>query len=666
MRLLRLRILSILLAVGLVPLTLLLAGIYWLPSGILDFIWFGLIALVVVAFCIGASGSLARPVRDLALAFDRMMRSGGQHKPQSRWVPAEFSRVQRAFSVYLKDTQREVDTIEADSRRDRQKLLDSDRLVQRSFGIIRSLFECCLEGVLIEDTSGHIIASSGALDKMLDKPAEHICGRDAAKLLNEIGSRLAEPAGLDALITSCTADPRHVGDVECRTTATPSRWWVIHSAPVTGADDDVIGRLWMVRDLTEVRRLTEQLQQSQKMESIGQLAGGIAHDFNNLLTAIRGNLALAGIARKDGADEAKENIEGATRATDRAAELVKQLLGYSRKTQTGPRPCNLNRVVSDVENILRHSIDPRVTLRCEPDKKLWSALVDPVNIEQVVLNICLNARDALPESGGMIEISTGNHQYDERTEPLPDVESGITDYVFVRVKDNGCGIPEDQRKHIFDPFFSTKAPGKGTGLGLGMAQAIVQEHGGWIEFDTEVGKGTEFRVYLPKASGPAPEDAGVDEEFVDAPPGGEGETGAATPISKASSSILVVDDEDSVRSIAVSMLKHLGYEVTQAADGEEALEKVAAADKPFDAILLDIYMPKLSGRDTFKRLREEGCTAPVIVCSGFVIDPAEFIALGAAGSGPLEVIQKPYSMSLLSRVVSTAVEAANSEPACVI
>ena len=228
--------------------------------------------------------------------------------------------------------------------------------------------------------------------------------------------------------------------------------------------------------------------------------------------------------------------------------------------------------------------------------------------------------------------------------------------LITTVKDNGSGIPEDKRHHIFDPFFSTKAPGKGTGLGLVMAQAIVQEHGGWIEFDSEVGKGTEFRIYLPKAETAREAD--------------EGEAAAAEePVVEVvrtrgrSGSLLVVDDEDSVRSIAVTMLEYLGYNVTQAADGEQALEKIAAAESPFDAILLDISMPKLSGRDTFKRLRADGCTTPVVVCSGFMIDPDEFIALSEAGPGPIDIIQKPYSMDALARTIAKAV--AHGQPALV-
>jgi two-component system, cell cycle sensor histidine kinase and response regulator CckA len=651
MKLLRLRILCLLLALSLAPLLLLLAGLYWLPTGFLSFVWFGLLAMVVTAVSVGASGYLVRPVRDLAVAFEQMLRSGGEHTAHSRWVPSDFARVQRAFSLYLKDTQQQITTVETDALRCKQKLLHSERLIQRSLGITQGILHATRDGVFVQDKGGNVIASNEELDKMLGRPVEKSADRTGARLLAEMAALFPDSSGFDALIRKTGENIEHSGDIDCTTTDEPPRILSVHTSPIRSADGSVMGRLWITRDCTGQKRLAEQLKQAQKMEAIGQLTGGIAHDFNNLLTAIRGNLALAGIASADKPDEAKENLEGATRATIRAAELVKQLLGYSRKTAAAHRPTNLNKVVSEVENILRHSIDPRVTVQCELASDLWPAQADPVNIEQVVLNLCLNARDALPETGGRIDITTVNRKYDERNVPPPDVETGHTEYIVITVKDNGSGIPEEKRAHIFDAFYSTKSPGKGTGLGLLMAHDIVQEHGGWIEFDSEVGKGTEFRVYLPKASAdtspPDDEDDTVEGEVVHA----RGQSG----------SVLIVDDEDSVRSIAVAMLKHLGYEVTQASDGEQALEKIAAAEKPFNAILLDIFMPKLSGRDTFKRLRADGCKTPVVVCSGFKVEPDQFPAQSETSAGAFDIIQKPYSMDGLARTIEKAV--AHGRPA---
>lgn len=650
MRLLRLRILCWLLALSLAPLSLLLIGLYWLPAGFLSFVWFGLLAMVVIAVAVGMSGHLARPVRDLATAFDQMLRTGGQHQPQSRWVPSEFGRVQRAFSLHLKDTQREIETAGRSEQRQKQRVLEAERLLQQSFGIIQAMFHTSRDGLLVVDRKGVIIATNEKLDAILGAPTERISGRDSGKLLDEIGERLKDSAAFEKLTGAAAENTALQQTIDAETNGASPQFWSIHTVPISSEADEIIGRLWIVRDLTERKQMTEKLQQTQKMEAIGQLAGGIAHDFNNLLTAIRGNLALASMESSEKLGDMHEKLQGATRATVRAAELVKQLLGYSRKGSLALKTTNLNTVVTEVENILRHSIDPRITVRTELENEPWLTEADPVQIEQVILNVCLNARDAVPETGGVIEISTANCKPEDVSERLKDGATSAPGFVMVRVKDNGPGIPDDVRDRIFEPFFSTKAAGKGTGLGLAMARAIIEEHGGWIEFDSKAGEGTEFRIYLPQthvaAAAPDSADTGGDEDM--------------RPSEK-SGRILVVDDEAAVRSIAVSMLQYLGYQVIEAANGQEALDKVADAETSFDAILLDIYMPKLSGRDTFKRLRASGCESPVVICSGFMIDPDEFMAISEGNHEPLDVIQKPYSMEALAKVIAKAI--AKGQPA---
>lgn len=650
MRLLRLRILCLLLAMSLVPLSLLLAGLYWLPAGFLSFVWYGLLVVVVTAVAVGVSGHLAKPVRDLAAAFDQMMRTGGQHQPQSRWVPSEFGRVQRAFSLFLKDSRRDLESAEQSEQRHKQRLLEAERLLQQSFGIIQGMFQTGGDGVVVADRKGCIIATNGKLDEMMGMPTEHISGRDGGRLLADISSRIKAPEGFESMITQALEDSAFEGAIDVETDQENAQFWSVRTIPLRSETDEIIGRLWTVRDHTERRRMTEKLQQAQKMEAIGQLAGGIAHDFNNLLTAIRGNLALATMESSEKLGDVRDKLQGATRATVRAAELVKQLLGYSRKSTLALRATNLNTIVTEVENILRHSIDPRITVRSELVKDPWLTEADPVQIEQVILNICLNARDAASESGGVIEVSTENCKSEDISGRLKDGEALASGFVMVRIKDNGPGIPEEARDRIFEPFFSTKPAGKGTGLGLAMARAIVEEHGGWIEFDTETGRGTQFRIYLPRTHA----ESGASEISDTA-----GEEDVVS--SENSGRILVVDDEAAVRSIAVSMLQYLGYQVVEAADGQQALDRVAEADAPFEAILLDIYMPKLSGRDTFKRLRASGCETPVVVCSGFMIDPDEFMALSEGNHEPLDVIQKPYSMEALAKVIAKAI--AKGQPA---
>jgi len=216
--------------------------------------------------------------------------------------------------------------------------------------------------------------------------------------------------------------------------------------------------------------------------------------------------------------------------------------------------------------------------------------------------------------------------------------------VLMKVKDNGSGMTAEVRERLFEPFFTTKAQGKGTGLGLAMALGIVEQFGGWIEFDSEPGKGTEFRVFLPRCKAVPPP-----------PPEEKPKTDTRALRGKVEGTVLVVDDEAPVRSIAVSMLRYLGYRVIEAEDGEEAITILRTSSLPIDAMLMDVYMPKLSGRDTFKQLRALGIDIPVIVCSGFMVEAAEFNALSQGRHGLVDVIQKPYSMETLASVIGKAV-----------
>ena len=310
---------------------------------------------------------------------------------------------------------------------------------------------------------------------------------------------------------------------------------------------------------------------------------------------------------------------------------------------------NLKRLLADVQNLLKHSVDPRVTIQMRGGMDASYATGDATQIEQVMLNLCLNARDALPADKGVIEIAVENVTHRMPSKPADSHETA--EFVMLVVRDNGHGISEEHRQRIFEPFFTTKAANKGTGLGLSTAQDIVREHGGWIEFDSEVGRGSEFRVFLPRLLKPeqVEEEAPIDNgPAINAPIGGQ------TPI-------LVVDDEAPVRSIAMNMLGFLGYRVLEASDGQQALDILLHTKEKVDAVLLDIYMPKLSGRDTFKELRAVGNDVPVVVCSGFVIDPDEFTILSQGRTPPVDIMLKPYSLDGLSKALAKAVQKSQGE-----
>ena len=301
-----------------------------------------------------------------------------------------------------------------------------------------------------------------------------------------------------------------------------------------------------------------------------------------------------------------------------------------------------------MKNLLKHSVDPKVTVQMRAGMESSYAIADSSQVEQVMLNLSLNARDALPADKGIIEIGVENVTRKAVAGP----EGGAdAEFVMLVVRDNGHGIAEEHRLRMFEPFFTTKAKGKGDGLGLCTSQDIIRDHGGWIEFDSEVGRGTEFRVFLPRVLDPANvEDEGpVDNgPTVAAPAGGQ-------------TTILVVDDEAPVRNIATNILGFLGYRVLEACDGQQALDIALRSGEKIDAILLDIYMPVLSGRDTFKELRAVGNKVPVVVCSGFVIDPDEFVILSQGHPPPVDIMLKPYSLDSLSKALAKAINGADKE-----
>ena len=265
--------------------------------------------------------------------------------------------------------------------------------------------------------------------------------------------------------------------------------------PFFGPDGRLLGLIGMSRDITERKRLEEQLRQAQKMEAVGQLAGGVAHDFNNLLTAILGNVSLL-LGSKPAADPDHELLAATEQAAQRATDLTRQLLGFSRQTMLRLEPTDLNASIQEIVAILRRTIDPRITVDVNSVEAIWSVRADPGQINQVLMNLCINARDAMPQ-GGVLRLETANILLDDSTSRLH-LEARPGAFVRLRVRDSGQGIAPDVRPRIFEPFFTTKGPGKGTGLGLAMVYGIIKQHRGWIECASELGHGTYFDIYLPR------------------------------------------------------------------------------------------------------------------------------------------------------------------------
>jgi PAS domain S-box-containing protein len=380
-----------------------------------------------------------------------------------------------------------------------------------------------------------------------------------------------------------------------------------------------------VLDITDRKQLEEQLRQAQKREVIGRLAGGVAHDFNNLLTVIQANAAL--LSQRGPATELAEIME----AAERAAALTRQLLGLSRGAVFRPSRLDVNEAVGGAIRLTGRLIREDVEVRFQPGADIWPIQADPGQIQQVVMNLLVNARDAMPH-GGSITIATSRVSLRRGTPGmLPEPRSG--EFVVMSFSDTGSGIDEATLTHIFEPFFTTKEPWRGTGLGLPTVLGIVGDAGGGIEVDSHPGRGTLFRVYWPRSP----------EGTVDpAPP-------APARAVAGSETILVVDDDDAVRRLLQRVLREAGYRVLAAGRPSEALALARAEARPVDLLVADMVMPELSGKELARQLGDEGRTGAALFLSGWTPQTAE--------AGPERLLQKPFSGPQLLAVVREVLDA---------
>ena len=385
-------------------------------------------------------------------------------------------------------------------------------------------------------------------------------------------------------------------------------------------------------DALEALHNTEkQLVQSQKLEAVGRLAGGISHDFNNLLTVILGYSDISKRNLKEG-DPLKRNLEEITKASERAASLTRQLLAFSRKQVMQPKVFDLNTVVTDLEKMLRRMIGEDVELRVSPGSDLGNIKADPVQLEQVIMNMVVNARDAMPK-GGKLSIETSNVYLDE-SYAREHVSVVPGDYVMLAISDTGCGMDEETRLRIFEPFFTTKESGKGTGLGLSMVYGIVRQSGGNIWVYSEEGRGTTFKIYFPRVTAEA-------EEYKRAT--------QTSDVPKGSETILLVEDAEWVRTLARQVLETAGYRVLEAGSAETAITlcENINGDK-IDLLLTDVVMPGMSGNDMSRVLLTKQPGMPVLYMSGYTDDA--IVQHGVLEPG-INFLQKPFSPGALASKV---------------
>jgi PAS domain S-box-containing protein len=419
-----------------------------------------------------------------------------------------------------------------------------------------------------------------------------------------------------------------------------SRGFESHVQPLHDAEGAVIGVIGVGLDVTDRRHLADQLRQSQKMQAVGQLAGGVAHDFNNILMVVKGHAEIL-LNRVQSGSPLRNNVEQVDKAADRAASLTRQLLAFSRMQVLQARVLDLNEVVGGMTKMFSRVIGENIELTFVPGTKLGRVKADPGQIEQVLLNLVVNARDAM-ESGGRITIETSNVQLErDYCAKHHNIEPGP--WVMLTVSDTGCGMDAKTQARIFEPFFTTKAQGKGTGLGLATAYGVVKQSGGFIYVYSEVGHGTTFKVYLPKVT------ADVDEEIAEKP--------AAAP--SGNETILFVEDEESVRELVREYLTGIGHRVLEACDGVQALEIAAAHKGTIDILVTDVVMPHLSGRELASRITSERPNVKVLFISGYTDDS---IFRHGVLEGGVAYLQKPFNLKSIAQKIR---EVLDGQPAMV-
>jgi two-component system cell cycle sensor histidine kinase/response regulator CckA len=389
-------------------------------------------------------------------------------------------------------------------------------------------------------------------------------------------------------------------------------------------------------DITEHRQLEEQFRQAQKMEAVGRLAGGVAHDFNNLLTAITGYSDLL-LLDLDPQDVLRQDVAEIKRAALAAADLTRQLLAFSRRQVLAPRVINLNAVISGAQKLLGRLIGEDVKVETSLDSALASVRADPGQLEQVIMNLAVNARDAMP-NGGLLTIETANVMVDAEFAPeRPGPASGP--HVVMAVSDTGIGMDEETKARIFEPFFTTKEVGKGTGLGLATVYGIVKQSDGFIWVYSEPGTGSTFKIYLPRVDEPA-------ESLESAERPARSLHGTET--------IMVAEDTAAVRAVLRDVLERHGYTVVEAASGREALQLAGRRSGGIDLLVTDVVMPELSGRDLVRELRAAKPDLKVLYMSGYTDDAV--LRQGMLEPGA-EFIQKPFRPDDLARRIRDLLDA---------
>ena len=506
----------------------------------------------------------------------------------------------------------------------------AEQAIMESHNLLNAVLEGTDDAVFVKDLAGRYLLVNSAAARNLERSAQDVVGRDDASLwAREDISRVIADQDRDVMATGQS----RTFELDLLSRAGTPRTLLTRKSAFRDASGRVAGLIGIARDISERKHLEEQFRQAQKMEAVGRLAGGVAHDFNNLLTVIHGFTQLV-FDRLPANDESRESLAEVIKAAERAANLTQQLLAFSRKQTLRPRIVDVNSLVADLLRLLRRLLGEDIEFSLTLHTAAAFTEVDPGQFEQAIINLAVNARDAMP-SGGRLLIETSEADVVERLSN-PDVRAGR--YVRVTVRDSGAGMDDATQARIFEPFFTTKGPGQGTGLGLAMVYGFVQQSGGFIDVNSAPGAGTAFDIYLPVALPASPEPLREPEP---------------ERIPTGTETILIVEDETAVRAFARGVLESSGYTVLVAPDGEDGLARATAYEGRLDLLLTDLVMPRVGGRQLAETLRRGRPDLKVLFMSGYTDQPVPTGDGGANGG----FLQKPFVAAELVRKVRRVLDA---------
>ena len=501
----------------------------------------------------------------------------------------------------------------------------AEKALKESEARYRHLFDNSPVGIISVDTEGRILEVNQTLLDILGSPSA-----EATRRINMFElPQLVESGVSDAFRSCMTTGERALKEFPYVSKCGKQSHLRIVLTPVTNQERTIRSCQATVEDITQQRALEEQLRQAQKMEAVGTLAGGIAHDFNNLLTVVLGfsELLLTG---KDERDPSYEDLQKIHQAARSGADLVKSILAFGRKATINPRPLELNHEIKQVRQLLTRTIPKMIEVKLVLSDDLATVNADPVQVEQILVNLAVNASDSMPD-GGQLIIKTENTRLDDEY-CMTHIEANPGDYALISVSDTGHGMDEQTLNHIFEPFFTTKEKGRGTGLGLATVYGIVRQHGGHVACDSKPGLGTTFKIYLPVIKGEPKLTAPIDEKGL--------LVGKET--------VLLVDDEEMVRDLGKRILERSGYTVLSAANGQEALQLYKREQGRISLVILDLIMPQMGGKECLEELLTIEPRVKVLIATGYAAEgqTKDTIETGARG-----FVGKPYDMKQMLQAV---------------